>query len=209
MELRTCLERLCGAPGAAGLTGAAETAAAMLKEYIEDVRVDALGSVMGIRRCGLDGAPLLLLEAHIDEIGFVVTRVDDDGFVYTEACGGGAGRRQAARNRFSWHRHRAGRPACPPAAPPRHPRYLRGGIHRSRRGTGVLQGARRPGGRGCGTVVPGAAQGRPACLRPGGGLLRAGGARNQRGGNGGVRPRPRCGAGCGCQFRPYSRARRR
>ena len=88
MELRTCLERLCGAPGAAGLTGAAETAAAMLKEYIEDVRVDALGSVMGIRRCGLDGAPLLLLEAHIDEIGFVVTRVDDDGFVYTEACGG-------------------------------------------------------------------------------------------------------------------------
>ena len=53
----------------------------MLKEYIEDVRVDALGSVMGIRRCGLDGAPLLLLEAHIDEIGFVVTRVDDDGFV--------------------------------------------------------------------------------------------------------------------------------
>ena len=88
MELRTCLERLCGAPGAAGLTGAAETAAAMLKEYIADVRVDALGSVMGIRRCGLDGAPLLLLEAHIDEIGFVVTRVDDDGFVYTEACGG-------------------------------------------------------------------------------------------------------------------------
>ena len=88
MELRTCLERLCGAPGAAGLTGAAETAAAMLKEYIEDVRVDALGSVMGIRRCGLDGAPLLLLEAHIDEIGFVVTRVYDDGFVYTEACGG-------------------------------------------------------------------------------------------------------------------------
>ena len=40
----------------------------MLKEYIEDVRVDALGSVMGIRRCGLT-APLLLLEAHIDEIG--------------------------------------------------------------------------------------------------------------------------------------------
>ena len=36
MELRTCLERLCGAPGAAGLTGAAETAAAMLKEYGEE-----------------------------------------------------------------------------------------------------------------------------------------------------------------------------
>ena len=39
MELRTCLERLCGAPGAAGLTGAAETAAAMLKEYDPKARI--------------------------------------------------------------------------------------------------------------------------------------------------------------------------
>lgn len=88
MELRTCLERLCEAPGAAGLTEAGETAAFMLRDYMEDIRVDALGSVTGIRRCGRDGAPLLLLEAHIDEIGFVVTHVDDAGFVYAEACGG-------------------------------------------------------------------------------------------------------------------------
>lgn len=88
MDLRTCLKDLCAAPGAAGLTEAGELAARMLRNYMEDVRVDALGSVIGIRRCGKDGAPLLLLEAHIDEIGFVVTRVDDSGFVFAEACGG-------------------------------------------------------------------------------------------------------------------------
>ena len=73
MDLRTCLKDLCAAPGAAGLTGAGELAAGMLRTYMEDVRVDALGSVIGIRRCGKDGAPLLLLEAHIDEICLLYT----------------------------------------------------------------------------------------------------------------------------------------
>lgn len=88
MELRACLERLCEVPGAAGLPQAGQAAAEMLRDYMEDVQTDALGNVVGIRRCGKEDAPLLLLEAHIDEIGFVVTHTDEAGFAYVESCGG-------------------------------------------------------------------------------------------------------------------------
>lgn len=80
--MREMLEQLCGAAGAGGLTAAAERAAEFLRQYTDDVSLDAMGNVVGIRRCGAAGAPLLLLEAHQDEIGFLVTQVDDGGFVH-------------------------------------------------------------------------------------------------------------------------------
>lgn len=88
MEVINWLEKLCAVPGAGGMEEAALTAAALLRDYTGEVSVDALGNVLGIRRCGKAGAPLLLLEAHIDEIGFVVTHVDDGGFVHVSPMGG-------------------------------------------------------------------------------------------------------------------------
>lgn len=88
MDLTFCLEKLSNAVGVGGLKEAADTAEEMLKEYCEDVERDALGNVIGWRRCGKENAPLLLLEAHSDEVGLIVTSVDKDGFVHTAACGG-------------------------------------------------------------------------------------------------------------------------
>lgn len=82
------LRSLCTAEGAGGLAAAAEKAAAYLHEVTDDVKTDALGNVMGIRRCGREGASLLLLEAHIDEVGFIVTGIDESGFVRVAPCGG-------------------------------------------------------------------------------------------------------------------------
>ncbi len=88
MQLIKSLELLSNAAGAGGLTDAADTAQAILKEYCDNIERDALGSVIGRINCGKKDAKLLLLEAHIDEIGLIVTRIDDDGFVYAENCGG-------------------------------------------------------------------------------------------------------------------------
>ncbi len=82
------LKRLCLVPGVGGMTEAAQTAAEMLRPYCETVEVDALGNVIGWRTGKQDGAPTVLLEAHIDEIGFVVTGVDENGFLKVNACGG-------------------------------------------------------------------------------------------------------------------------
>lgn len=90
MAINLCavLETLSGAPGVGGLSAAPDAAAAYLQELGCEVERDSLGSVTGYRRCGKENAPLLMLEAHIDEIGLIVTRVDDSGFVRVSACGG-------------------------------------------------------------------------------------------------------------------------
>ncbi len=86
--MKKLLKTLCSASGVGGqgaVTGAVES---LVKDMVDEVQVDTLGNVIAVRRSGKENAPTLLLEAHIDEIGFVVTHVDDDGFVHVSNCGG-------------------------------------------------------------------------------------------------------------------------
>lgn len=101
MDLKTVLTDLCLAPGVGGQTAASETAKQLLAAYVDDVEVTPLGNIVGVRRCGQEGAPLLLLEAHIDQIGFVVTGIED-GFVRVSACGGIDPRTLAAAEVVVW-----------------------------------------------------------------------------------------------------------
>ncbi|HIZ20548.1 MAG TPA: M20/M25/M40 family metallo-hydrolase [Firmicutes bacterium] len=88
IDLRAVLAALSGAPGVGGLAAAPQAAASYLRELGCEVEQDPLGSVTGWRRCGRENAPVLMLEAHIDEVGLIVTGVDDGGFVRVSACGG-------------------------------------------------------------------------------------------------------------------------
>lgn len=74
MDLVSVLTRLSLAHGPAGAEDQArELACELLSPFMDEVRVDALGNVIGIRSCGKPGAKRILLETHIDEVGFVVT----------------------------------------------------------------------------------------------------------------------------------------
>ena len=87
MDLVKVLEKLSAAPGPAGMEGgAAEVAIALLQPYMDDVSVDVMGNVIGLKSCGKPGAKRVLLEAHLDEIGFVVTGTKD-GFLTLAAVG--------------------------------------------------------------------------------------------------------------------------
>lgn len=88
MQVNTVLRELCLAPGVGGMTEAAACAAEMLRPYCESVETDALGNVIAWRRGKREGLPTVMLEAHVDEIGFVVTGVDGNGFLKVAACGG-------------------------------------------------------------------------------------------------------------------------
>lgn len=96
MDLKSCLESLCTAVGVGSETKASEVAAGFLREYCGEVQTDALGNVIGCRRCGRENAPVLMLEAHIDEVGLIVTGIDDSGFIRVAACGGADRRALAA-----------------------------------------------------------------------------------------------------------------
>lgn len=102
MELIDCLQELCNAAGCGGLPEAAQKAEAFLRPYVDETQIDMMGNVMGLRRCGAENAPLVMLEAHIDEVGFMVTGVDDRGFVRVSPYGNPDQRVLAAQEVVIW-----------------------------------------------------------------------------------------------------------
>lgn len=88
MNYEQTLARLCALSGPSGFEeNVAKAAAELLRPLTDEVYFTRLGSVVGVRRCGRDNAPKLLLDAHLDEIGFIVTG-HDEGFLRFAALGG-------------------------------------------------------------------------------------------------------------------------
>ena len=82
------LRRLATADGPSGGEHAvAGLVQSLAQEYVTEVSVDPLGSVIA-RRPGAAAAPgRIMLAAHMDEIGLIVTRVDE-GFLHVARVGG-------------------------------------------------------------------------------------------------------------------------
>ena len=88
MNYEKTLSRLCALSGPSGFEeGVTRAAAELLRPLVDEVYFTRLGSVVGVRRCGRDNAPRLLLDAHLDEIGFIVTG-HDEGFLRFAPLGG-------------------------------------------------------------------------------------------------------------------------
>lgn len=81
------LSRLCMAKG---VSGREENVCSLVKSeitpYADEVIIDKNNNV--IARIGDVSAHNIMLDAHIDEIGFVVTYIDDKGFLKVSQCGG-------------------------------------------------------------------------------------------------------------------------
>jgi len=91
MSVFDVLKLLTDANGVAGdESEAAGVALELLKEYAPLAEFDKFGSVTGFIGDKSNGKPLILLDAHIDEIGLIVTRLseNDGGFIAAEPCGG-------------------------------------------------------------------------------------------------------------------------
>lgn len=56
--------------------------------YCDETKIDALGNVIAVKRCGKPNAKKLLIEAHIDEIGLIVKNIDENGFITFLNVGG-------------------------------------------------------------------------------------------------------------------------
>ena len=95
MEQRalTFLRDLLAAPGPSGYEREAARAWRKEAESFANVEWDVLGNSYARLRPGEGEAsdprrPVLLIEGHIDEIGLMVTHVDDRGFLWFEGIGG-------------------------------------------------------------------------------------------------------------------------
>lgn len=87
------LEKLSNARGVSGDEGAVRAIlTAHLQKYADEYRVDAMGNVVALQRASGRRAarrPLrVLVAAHMDEVGFLVTHIDREGMLEFEKVGG-------------------------------------------------------------------------------------------------------------------------
>ena len=88
MNIRETLGTLSAMAGPSGFEHpVAEQAAELMRPGLDEANVDRFGNAVGVRLCGKPGAPRLLLDAHLDEIGLMVTGVED-GFLRFRTIGG-------------------------------------------------------------------------------------------------------------------------
>jgi endoglucanase len=89
MPLSDGLRSLLTAAGPSGYERAPAAAfAALGRNFTDDVVIDVMGSVAARVPGTQPGAPFLAIVGHIDEIGLIVTHIDDDGFISFTGVGG-------------------------------------------------------------------------------------------------------------------------
>lgn len=88
MSINTSLlKKICTTPGAPGFEQ--KIRALVLKELeglVDEVEVDNMGNVYAIKKG--KGDKRIMVGAHMDEIGFIVTHIDDNGFIRFHTLGG-------------------------------------------------------------------------------------------------------------------------
>lgn len=83
------LRQLCETTSVSGQENkASQIAMEFLKDYSDDVKIDKFGNVIAMKKSKNKNAKILMLDAHIDEIGMIITAIDDKGFLKVASCGG-------------------------------------------------------------------------------------------------------------------------
>ena len=81
------LKAICAAPGAPGYEQCIrELVVKEVTPLADEVHIDAMGNVIAVKK---GKAPKrAMVAAHMDEIGFMVTHIDDEGFIRFDTLGG-------------------------------------------------------------------------------------------------------------------------
>ncbi|QHA92824.1 M42 family metallopeptidase [Bacillus sp. N1-1] len=90
-KLDETLQMLKELTDANGVPGNEREPREVMKKHIEslsdEVMYDNLGSLIAVKKGNAEG-PKIMVAGHLDEIGFMITRIDDKGFLYFQTVGG-------------------------------------------------------------------------------------------------------------------------
>jgi len=82
------LSSICKAPGAPGFEGPIrQLILQQLGPLVDSVTTDDMGNVIALKH-GKNRKKKIMASAHMDEIGFIVTHIDDNGFIRFNPLGG-------------------------------------------------------------------------------------------------------------------------
>jgi putative aminopeptidase FrvX len=85
MELFKTLTELPGAPG--NEHQVRKFMRTQLEKYADEVIQDGLGSIFGVKR-GDENGPIVMAAGHMDEVGFMVSQITDNGMLRFQTLGG-------------------------------------------------------------------------------------------------------------------------
>jgi len=81
------LKKICEIPGAPGFENRIRSfLLAEVEGLVDEVKIDAMGNLIAIKKS--KSKKKLMVTAHMDEISFIVTHVDDKGFIRFSPLGG-------------------------------------------------------------------------------------------------------------------------
>lgn len=81
------LKKICETPGAPGFEQLVrELVVREVRPLVDDMKIDAMGNVFAIKK-GKSNKKVMIA-AHMDEISFIVTHIDDEGFIRFHPLGG-------------------------------------------------------------------------------------------------------------------------
>ncbi len=87
--MKEIIDKLCSAHGVSGYEqNASAVALDLIKPYIDDGYIDSFGNVIAYKRSKKEGAKTIMLDAHIDQIGFLITDITKEGFLKFTNIGG-------------------------------------------------------------------------------------------------------------------------
>ncbi|MBQ9086644.1 MAG: hypothetical protein IJY47_05605 [Clostridia bacterium] len=88
-ELKRDIFELSGIMSVSGFESlATEKIRERYQTYFDEIQVDAVGNHLLRRSCGRTDAPSILVDAHFDEIGMMVTKICEGGFLRFTSVGG-------------------------------------------------------------------------------------------------------------------------
>ena len=89
MSIIETIKALCTIPGVSGDEAAVRAEIiARMEAHCDELRTDALGNVIAFKRGAKRPQEAILLCAHMDEVGLIVTHIEDDGLLRFAPVGG-------------------------------------------------------------------------------------------------------------------------
>tara|TARA_B100001093_G_scaffold117462_1_gene109754 strand:- start:1111 stop:2160 length:1050 start_codon:yes stop_codon:yes gene_type:complete len=82
------LKTICETAGAPGFENRVrELVLKEIKPYVDKIEIDNMGNVIALKK-GKDQSKSVMIGAHMDEIGFIITHIDNNGFLKFHPLGG-------------------------------------------------------------------------------------------------------------------------
>lgn len=82
------LKRVCETAGAPGFESEIRNLViSEIKDVVDEYHVDNLGNLICLKK-GADSSKKVMIAAHLDEIGFIVSHIEDNGFIRFQTLGG-------------------------------------------------------------------------------------------------------------------------